>query len=129
MADRDTICEMQVIVRAAGYPHEPGGSVKASIRRAAGRLGLTFRRARTFWAGDRRAAVRSDEADRLREWYADFVARRAERLEQELLELRAAEAALGDRLNATRLALRGVRVQGGGGRHAIRQRVVRAEGV
>ena len=57
---------MQRITRMAAEPRRPGDNVKRQIGRAAWRLGLSYRRARSFWYGDASAAVRAHEADHLR---------------------------------------------------------------
>ena len=49
VANRDTLAlEVRDIVHLAAEPWRAGDSVKAGISRAARRLGLSFRRARTF---------------------------------------------------------------------------------
>lgn len=92
----DTIVlEMQQIVRTAAEPWEPGDSVKAGVRRAARRTGLTFRRAETFWhAKVRPAAIRAVEADALRAWHAAWLERQAEWLEEQAQLYRARREAL-----------------------------------
>lgn len=84
--------EMQGIVRRAAEPREPSDSVKAAIRRAARRLGLSHRRATTFWYG-RSCAVRATEADRLREADLRLLKERGRRIESELNGIRASIAA------------------------------------
>lgn len=62
----DTLTEMQAIVRSASEPWRPGDSVKVAISRAARKLDISYRRARTFWYAYR-CAVRAAEADKLRQ--------------------------------------------------------------
>jgi hypothetical protein len=82
-------CEMQRIVRRAGEPWTPGDSVKAAISRAARRLGLSFRRTRSIWYADPRAAIRAYEADELRRREWALLLDRKHRLDAELAQLTA----------------------------------------
>ena len=67
MAMNDMVLiEMQNIVRRAAQPCEPGDSIKALINRAARRMGLQFRRARSIWYATPGTAIRAAEADALR---------------------------------------------------------------
>lgn len=75
--------EMQSIVRAAAEPIQPDDSVKARIRRASRKLGLTYRRTRTFWYAHP-CAVRASEADQLRQLELRLLAERQRRLAAEL---------------------------------------------
>ena len=83
-----TVSEMQRIVRSAAEPAVPGESVKAALGRAARRLGLGYRRARTFWYGDA-CSVRAWEADRLRTLQLRLIEERLQRLDHERAMLRA----------------------------------------
>lgn len=65
VTNQDTMAEMQDLVRQASEPWLPGDSVKAAIGRAARRLGLPHRRARTLWYAAP-AAVLAWEADQIR---------------------------------------------------------------
>ncbi len=82
----DVLADMRATVREAAWPAEPGEPVKAAIRRAARKLGLSFARAHGYWYG----RARSVPAD---EWVAAQHARlrlrreRAERLRAELAAL------------------------------------------
>ncbi len=78
--------EMQGIVRGAAEPWAPGDGVKAGIGRAARRLGLRYRRARSFWYGER-AAVRALEADALRTRNRELLAERRRRITAEAARL------------------------------------------
>lgn len=77
------IADMQRIVRLAAEPRPAGDSVKAAIGRAARVLKIGHRRAYTFWHGYD-AAVRADEADRLRAEELRLLARRRIAIETEL---------------------------------------------
>ena len=96
LANRDTIVsrlripeEMRAIVRAGAEPWMPGDSVKMAQQRAARTLGLSLRRVRTLWEGAP-CALLATEADRLRSWYRDHLARAAERCEAQARAYRAA---------------------------------------
>lgn len=82
------VAEMQTIVRRAAEPWRPGDSVKAAIDRAARRLGIGFRRARTFWYGVP-CAVRAAEADLLRAADLQGLRVRREALAAEMAEIEA----------------------------------------
>ena len=60
------IAEMQRITRLAAEPRRDGDNIKRQIARAAWRLGISQRRARSFWYAESQAAVRAHEADKLR---------------------------------------------------------------
>lgn len=81
--------EMSAIVREAAEPGYAGESVKAAIRRAAFRLALSYRRAKSYWYGDVKL-VPAHEADRLRKAKRQILRDRASRLnsELEILQLR-----------------------------------------
>lgn len=78
--------EMQMICREAAEPWFPGDSVKLGINRAARKLGIGYRRARSFWYGDE-VAVRADEADKLRAIRGAMAEAKISRLEAELANL------------------------------------------
>jgi hypothetical protein len=77
------IVEMQAITRLASEPWEPGDSVRVAISRAAHALGLSYRRARSFWYGDA-VSVRAFEADQIRAAERAFLVKRRRRLQREL---------------------------------------------
>jgi hypothetical protein len=79
--------EMQAIVWEAGQPWRPGQNVKGAIARAARRLGISDRRAKTFWYRQP-AAVLAQEADRLREVRALLDAEKLKRLDNERAVIR-----------------------------------------
>ena len=81
--------EMSAIVREAAEPSVPGESIKSAVRRAAFRLGLTYRRVRSYWYTEVRT-VPAHEADRLRKARRQMMRDRAARLNAELetLQLR-----------------------------------------
>jgi hypothetical protein len=83
MADA-ILADMQRITRLAAEPRVADDSAKAAINRAARRLGISFRRARSFWYASPDAAVRAIEADRIRAEETRILASRRIRLEQEL---------------------------------------------
>ena len=62
----ETLREMQEIVRGAAGAPQWGDTKQAGIARAARRLGLSFRRARSLWYAEPGVKVWADEADRLR---------------------------------------------------------------
>lgn len=89
VSNRDTIVsEMQGIVRRAAEPGTPGENIKGAINRSARRLGLSYRRADTFWYG-RRCAVLALEADRLRAAELSLLVERRARLTAELSQVTA----------------------------------------
>lgn len=89
VAPRDAIvAEMQGIVRRAAAPGAVGESTKAAINRAARRLGLSYRRTRTFWYGSH-CAVLALEADRMRAVELRLLAERRTRLTAELNQVTA----------------------------------------
>lgn len=88
MADA-VLNDMQRIARLAAEPRAPGDSTKAAIGRAARALGLSYRRARSFWYASPDAAVRAWEADRVRAEERNILASRRWRLEQEILMIEA----------------------------------------
>ena len=108
MDNRDTdsamsdaiLAEMQSIVRTAAQPWAPGDSVKAGILRASRKLGLSYRRTRTFWYGAS-CAVLAAEADRLRRAELAFLAQRRATL---TTELKAIAARLADKETAEHAA-------------------------
>jgi hypothetical protein len=61
-----SIDEAQTFVRRCAEPRLPGDSVKAAIRCASRRLGLSFTRTRDIWYGDARR-IDAAEMDRLRQ--------------------------------------------------------------
>jgi hypothetical protein len=81
-----TVTEMQAIVRFAAEPTRAGELVKAQINRAARILGLTPRRAETFWYG-RPGRVLAEEADAMRAWREHAKRTRRDRLLAEIAEL------------------------------------------
>lgn len=93
----DVMADMRATVREAAWPAEPGEPVKAAIRRAARRLGLSFARAHGYWYG----RARSVPAD---EWVAAQDARlrlrreRADRLRAELAALEGDDGSAATRL-------------------------------
>ena len=107
MACVDTLSEMSGITRAASEPFAPGDSVKVAIDRASRRLGISYRRARSFWNAEPTAVVKASEADKLRAWYWAHVENEAERLEQRAAELRARGNASRERLDGISLAITG----------------------
>lgn len=81
--DEAVVLEMRAIVRRAGEPWQPGDSVKAALRRAARKLGLSYRRTKTFWYGEP-CSVRAVEADRLRAVDLALLREQRNRLEADL---------------------------------------------
>ena len=65
-----SIDEAQTLVRRCAEPRLPGDSVKAAIRCASRRLGLSFTRTRDLWYGDARR-IDAAEMDRLRQGAED----------------------------------------------------------
>ena len=61
-----SIDQAQTFVRRCAEPRLPGDSVKAAIRCASRRLGLSFTRTRDIWYGDARR-IDAAEMDRLRQ--------------------------------------------------------------
>lgn len=90
MNKRDAlVAEMQDIVRMAAEPRPPVDSSKGAINRAARALGITYRRARSFWYGHtEKVLVRDAEAARLRAEHRRLLLLRIERLEREIAETR-----------------------------------------
>jgi hypothetical protein len=88
---RDVVAELRAIARRAAEPCDAGDSVKAAIGRAARRLGLSYRRARSFWYGQ--GSPRAAEADRLRAWFDTWCEGEAARLEARAAALRQARTA------------------------------------
>lgn len=82
----DAAAEAQQLVRAAAEPREPGESVKASINRAARRLGLKPRRVEQAWYRQP-ARWLSTEMDTMRARAADALRARQARLRSELAAL------------------------------------------
>ena len=72
--------------------------MQAAIGRAARRLRLGYGRARALWYGDRRVAVRAEEADRLRALHHARQEVRMAELQAELALMRQRHAALGAKL-------------------------------
>jgi hypothetical protein len=64
--DLAILAELQRITRLAAGPIDANDNIKSAIARAARRLGLNYRRARSFWYASPETAVRAVEADRLR---------------------------------------------------------------
>ncbi len=110
-----TVSELQEILREAANPPRAGELVKAQINRAARVLGLTPRRAETFWYG-RPTRILAEEADRLRAWRAARAKRTRDRLLAELAALdrteRQLRLAIGDENEQLRLEMQivGIRV-------------------
>ena len=65
-----SIDEAQTLVRRCAEPRPAGDQVKAAIRRASRRLGLSFTRTRDIWYGDARR-IDAEEMDRLRQGAED----------------------------------------------------------
>ena len=101
--------EMAEITRAAMSPWRPGDSVKAALVRAHRKLGISFRRARSFYYQEP-VAVLAHEADRLRAWYRAHNEQEAEWHDLRAAELRARAKILEERINGVAAALAG---QGG----------------
>lgn len=78
--------EMQGIIRTAAEPWIAGDSIKAAIDRAARRTGLNFRRVRTLWYCQT-TAIAAVEADTLRAWHRNWLAKEHSRLTARLAEL------------------------------------------
>ncbi|HKW23538.1 MAG TPA: hypothetical protein VJO13_19305 [Ktedonobacterales bacterium] len=88
-ANATLVAEMQAIVRQAAEPRQPLDSQKGAIGRAATALGLTYRRAFSFWYGHtEKVRVSPEEAARLRAEADRLRLARIERLEREIAELR-----------------------------------------
>jgi hypothetical protein len=60
-----SIDEAQTLVRRCAEPRPAGDQVKAAVRRASRRLGLSFNRTRDIWYGQARR-IDAEEMDRLR---------------------------------------------------------------
>ena len=83
------VAEMQDIVRMAAEPRPPVDSSKGAINRAARALGITYRRARSFWYGHtEKVLVREAEAERLRAEHQRLLLARIARLECEIADTR-----------------------------------------
>jgi hypothetical protein len=87
--------EMSGIVRHAGAGR-PGDSIALLIRNAARALGIPHGRIRRLWY-ENAQVITALEADRLRAWHRQHLARRADRLNAELAELQRQAAALEER--------------------------------
>jgi hypothetical protein len=90
LTKRDRLAaEMQGIVRLAAEPLRPCDNTKSLIGRAADALGISYRRARSFWYGStEQVLVRDEEAARLRDERDRLLRLKEQRLERELHELR-----------------------------------------
>jgi hypothetical protein len=95
--------EMSEIVREAMQPWGPGDSTKAALVRAHRALGISFRRARSFYYHEP-VALLAQEADRLRAWRRDYVAREVAAAEIRLTLLRERQQALKETKDALGLA-------------------------
>ncbi|MGI4945140.1 MAG: hypothetical protein ACRYHQ_32025 [Janthinobacterium lividum] len=84
--------EMSDLVRLAGGGR-PGDSVGLLIRNASRALGIPHGRIRRLWY-ELAAVVPAQEADHLRAWRREHLARTADRLNAELAELNAQLASL-----------------------------------
>ncbi len=82
--------EMSAVVRLAGG-ERPGDSVALLIRNASRALRMEHGRVRRLWY-ELAAVIPAQEADHLRAWHRDWLARRADRLNAELAELQAQQA-------------------------------------
>lgn len=80
----ELLAEMQAIVRMAAEPRQPVDGIKAALRRASAALGISYRRAMSFWYGDTRAHVTDEEAARLRAERTRLLRLREERLGLEI---------------------------------------------
>jgi len=89
----DPVAEAEALVKAAAEPREPGESVKASMNRAARRLGFTPRRVTQAWYRQP-AAWLSTEMDVMRLKAAEAMRARQARLRAELDALEARLALL-----------------------------------
>lgn len=65
------ILEASNLLRAIAEPRPVGDSVKAAIRRAARKVGLTFSRAKSIWYGDAHT-ISSVEMDALRKQVGQY---------------------------------------------------------
>ena len=98
------IAEMQAIVRMAAEPRQPVDGIKAAVGRASRSLGISYRRAMTFWYGHtEKVLVSNAEATRLRAESDRLLALKIERMERELAVLRV-EMRLRDAKKDPRLA-------------------------
>ena len=87
--------EMRDRVRLAALPARPGDSVKACIRRAAGRLSLPFVRVRKLWYGlPMRVDAVTADLIRARTAHLGELQKRMERLDQEFSAVRAGDTQL-----------------------------------
>ncbi len=84
--------EMSAIVRYAGGG-APGDSVGLLIRNASRALRMEHGRIRRLWY-ELAAVIPAQEADHLRAWHRDWIARKADRLNAELAVMQAQMAAL-----------------------------------
>ena len=89
----DPVAEAEALVKEAAEPREPGESVKASINRAARRLGFKPRRVEQAWYRQP-AAWLSTEMDVMRAKAAEAMRARQARLQAELDALEARLALL-----------------------------------
>jgi hypothetical protein len=64
-SDASSIDEARILIRRCAEPRPAGDLVKAAVRRASRRLGLSFSRTRDIWYGDARR-IDAEEMDRLR---------------------------------------------------------------
>jgi len=79
------IAEMQAIVRMAAEPRQPVDGIKAAVGRAAKALGISYRRAMTFWYGyTEKVLVTEAEAARLRRQRERLYEHRLERLRHDI---------------------------------------------
>jgi hypothetical protein len=109
------IVEMQAIVRLASQPWEPGDSVRVAITRAADVLGLSYRRARSFWYQEV-VSVRAVEADRMRAAERVLLAKRYRVIQHELaaIEVRLDRLKAIEEAKASRVAVLAQREADGG---------------
>ena len=77
-SEMSSVTEALTLIRRAAEPRPVGDSVKAAIRRAAYRLGLSFARCKAIWYGEARR-IEAHEMDALRNLAARY-ARIAETL-------------------------------------------------
>jgi hypothetical protein len=87
--------ELSGIVRCAAGDVRPGDSISTLIVRAARALGLECGRAKRLWYRELRV-IPAHEADNLRAWHRQHLARRVDRLNAELVQLQAQLAMLED---------------------------------
>jgi len=84
MNRQTVLAEMQRISHLAAGPLKVEDNVKSRIAKAARRLGLSYRRARSLWYADRSIAPRAEELDRLRAIERQLLDERRRRLRLEL---------------------------------------------